>query len=182
MAGSGLQGRWRWVGLGLLVLVAGTLCGSLFLVTPPGSADVRVSVFVDVNGDGVRDDSDLPFPGLRLLLDGRAEAVTDDLGVAVFPGGPLRGGKVTFAPESLQLVCDYGLVTPGGTEEFGAKAGGHTEILLLRGGFLRVEMGQAAKADPQGAGASPAAPAASSGAQEVVGPSQDSAAGCGCGH
>ncbi|MEN3010155.1 MAG: HYR domain-containing protein, partial [Candidatus Bipolaricaulaceae bacterium] len=117
---------------------------SALVLIMPRPTEIAVSVFVDLNEDGVRDEKDVGFPGITLVLDGSRVAVTDKNGVAVFSEVTPGRHVVAISEESIKVLRDYGLDPGEGVIAVEVEAGEWVELFFIpkRKGFLRVEVEQ----------------------------------------
>lgn len=72
------------------------------LVRGGEKAPVMGDLFLDTNYDDVKDNEDIPFAGVEILLDGNRKALTDATGHFVFPRVKAGSHTITLSPETLQ--------------------------------------------------------------------------------
>lgn len=171
--------------LSLPLLLAGAAV-PFVLSHAPRPGELVVVVFVDLNGNGSRDEGEPGFPGLSVVLDETKEAITDELGRAFFQDVAETSVAVSLHSEAVQVVRDHGLAPGQTSARLALRRGTRSELAfaLRPEGFLTVDVTELTLGRPLGAqgvgSAGGLAPA--TGVQSVGAGGTDQTPGCGCGH
>lgn len=172
---------WRAAGLGAVLALAGGGALWTLVLTPSASRDVSAAVFVDLNNDGARDDGDIGFPGLTLVLDSGLSAVTDARGVALFGDISRDGRVVALTEESMAIVRDHGVATRGDRTEFTVGKDGWAVIPLVPKGFLALDVRGGSDIGRGVLGVQPSVPPSPAAEHHDPEGARDDGTGCGCG-